>query len=59
MFVVGLSPPHAALTIIVSEKEIGDVKPGQQVILGARAHPEVSLTGTVEAISPRRCSDRR
>jgi len=39
--------------IIVSEKEIGDVQPGQRVILKARAHPEVSLSGTVKAISPR------
>jgi hypothetical protein len=33
VFAVGLSPPHTVLTIIVSEKEIGEVKPGQQVIL--------------------------
>lgn len=44
---------HVMPEIIVSEKEIGEVKPGQQVILRARAHPEVSLSGTVKAISPR------
>jgi multidrug resistance efflux pump len=44
---------HVMPEILVSEKEIGEVRPGQQVILRARAHPEVSLSGTVKAISPR------
>ena len=44
---------HVTPEIMVSEKEIGEVKLGQRVILKARAHPEVSLSGTVKAISPR------
>jgi hypothetical protein len=44
---------HVTPEIVVSEKEIGEVKPGQRVVLKARAHPEVSLSGTVKAISPR------
>jgi putative peptide zinc metalloprotease protein len=39
--------------IIVSEKEIGDVKTGQPVIFRARAHPETTFSGRVKAISPR------
>jgi multidrug efflux pump subunit AcrA (membrane-fusion protein) len=38
--------------IIVSEKEIGEVRPGQQVVLKARAYPEMNFFGTVKAISP-------
>lgn len=38
---------------MASEKEIGEVTPGQQVILKARAHPELSFSGTVQAVSPR------
>jgi multidrug resistance efflux pump len=44
---------HVTPEILVSEKEIGEVKRGQKVILRARAHPEASLSGTVTAISPR------
>lgn len=38
--------------IIVSEKEIGEVRPGQRVTLKARAYPETSFSGIVKAISP-------
>jgi putative peptide zinc metalloprotease protein len=38
--------------IIVSEKEIGDVIPGRPVTLKARAYPEMTFAGTVEAVSP-------
>lgn len=38
--------------IVISEKEIGEVKRGQPVILRARAYPETSFAGTVKAISP-------
>jgi multidrug resistance efflux pump len=44
---------HVTPEISVSEKEIGDVKPGQEVILRARAHPETTFSGKVKAISPR------
>ena len=38
--------------IAVSEKEIGDVKVGQPVVLKARAYPELTFTGTVTSIAP-------
>jgi putative peptide zinc metalloprotease protein len=38
--------------IAVSEKEIGDVKVGQQVTLKARAFPEETFSGTVTSIAP-------
>jgi multidrug resistance efflux pump len=38
--------------VIVSEKEIADVKPGQAVIMKARAYPDRRFTGTVKAITP-------
>lgn len=37
--------------IVVSEKDIADVKPGQQVILKVRAYPEIAFAGTVKAIA--------
>lgn len=38
--------------IPISEKEIADVKVGQQVMLRARAYPEQSFSGIVSAIAP-------
>jgi putative peptide zinc metalloprotease protein len=38
--------------IAVSEKEIGDVRVGQPVVLKARAFPELTFTGTVTSIAP-------
>jgi putative peptide zinc metalloprotease protein len=38
--------------ISMSEKEIGEVQPGQHVTLKARAYPEASFSGIVKAISP-------
>jgi multidrug resistance efflux pump len=38
--------------IAIPEKEIADVKLGQEVVLKARAHPQVSFCGTVAAIAP-------
>jgi len=38
--------------VIISEKEIGDVTPGQKVVLKARAYPDNALTGRVKAIAP-------
>jgi len=37
--------------IVVSEKDIGDVKVGQKVLLKARAAPNVTFRGTVTAIA--------
>jgi putative peptide zinc metalloprotease protein len=38
--------------IAVSEKEIGDVKAGQTVVLKARAYPNVVFSGTVKSLAP-------
>jgi putative peptide zinc metalloprotease protein len=38
--------------IAVPEKEIGEVKPGQKVVLKVRAYPERSFEGTVASIAP-------
>ncbi len=38
--------------IAISEKEIGDVMVGQQVVLKARAFPEETFAGTVTSIAP-------
>jgi multidrug resistance efflux pump len=38
--------------IAVPEKEIADVKPGQKVVLKARAHPLMGFQGIVTAIAP-------
>jgi len=38
--------------IAISEKEIGDIKVGQQVALKARAFPEETFAGTVTSIAP-------
>lgn len=38
--------------IAVSEKDIGDVKVGQRVVLRARGFPEKSFVGTVTEIAP-------
>jgi multidrug resistance efflux pump len=38
--------------LAIPEKEIADVKVGQQVVLKARAYPEKSFTGTISAIAP-------
>jgi Cu(I)/Ag(I) efflux system membrane fusion protein len=38
--------------ITVSEKEIADVKPGQKVVLKARAYPDRALAGRVKTIAP-------
>jgi multidrug resistance efflux pump len=37
--------------IAVSEREIGDVQPGQRVVVKPRAYPERSFTGTVVSIA--------
>ena len=37
--------------ISISEKEIGDVQPGQKVVLKARAFPETSFAGTVLSVA--------
>jgi multidrug resistance efflux pump len=38
--------------VAVPEKDIADVKPGQKVVLKARAYPGQSFTGRVRAIAP-------
>ncbi len=38
--------------VTVSEKEIGDIRPGQNVVLKARAYPDKPLTGHIKAIAP-------
>jgi putative peptide zinc metalloprotease protein len=38
--------------IVVPEKEIADVKVGQQVVLKARAHPSLDFRGAVTSIAP-------
>jgi putative peptide zinc metalloprotease protein len=38
--------------IAVTEKEIGDVKLGQKIVLKARAYPGASFEGTVSSIAP-------
>ena len=43
--------------IVVSEKEIADVRPGQPVILKARAYPDQSFSGVVKAIAPAAIED--
>jgi putative peptide zinc metalloprotease protein len=43
--------------VAISEKEIAEVKPGQQVVLKARAYPGRSFTGTVKAIAPAAIED--
>jgi putative peptide zinc metalloprotease protein len=40
-----------AVEIIISEKEIADVKPGQRVVLKVRAYPDVAFEGTVRAVA--------
>jgi multidrug resistance efflux pump len=37
--------------IAISEREIGDVRPGQRVVVKPRAYPERSFTGTVVSIA--------
>jgi len=43
--------------VMISEKEIADVRPGQTVVLKARAYPGRSFTGTVKAIAPSAIED--
>ena len=38
--------------VAISEKEIAEERPGQQVVLKARAYPGRSFAGTVKAIAP-------
>jgi multidrug resistance efflux pump len=38
--------------VTVSEKEIADVRPGQKVVLKARAYPDKALNGHIKAIAP-------
>lgn len=38
--------------VVIPEKEIAEVKPGQQVVLKARAYPGRSFAGRVKAIAP-------
>jgi multidrug resistance efflux pump len=38
--------------VAISEKEIAEVKPGQKVVLKARAYPERSFTGRVRSVAP-------
>ncbi|MCI0747292.1 MAG: HlyD family efflux transporter periplasmic adaptor subunit [Verrucomicrobia subdivision 3 bacterium] len=38
--------------IAIAEKEIGDVKAGQKVVLKARAYPNLVFAGTVKSIAP-------
>jgi putative peptide zinc metalloprotease protein len=45
--------------IAVSEKEIGDVKVGQPVVLKARAFPELTFTGIVTSIAPAALKDEQ
>jgi putative peptide zinc metalloprotease protein len=40
-----------AVEIIISEKEIADVKPGQRVVLRVRAYPDLAFEGTVKAVA--------
>ncbi|MDB6123098.1 MAG: hypothetical protein JWQ71_2091, partial [Pedosphaera sp.] len=40
-----------AVEIIISEKEIADVKPGQRVVLKVRAYPDLAFEGTVKAVA--------
>jgi multidrug resistance efflux pump len=43
--------------VAVSEKEIADVKPGQPVILKARAYPDRRFAGVVKSIAPAAIDD--
>lgn len=43
--------------VTISEKEIAEVRPGQTVVLKARAYPGRSFTGTVKAIAPAAIQD--
>jgi multidrug resistance efflux pump len=43
--------------VAVSEKEIADVKPGQRVVLKARAYPGERFAGTVKTIAPAAIED--
>jgi putative peptide zinc metalloprotease protein len=45
--------------VVISEKEIADVTPGQQVALKARAYPGERFVGTVKAIAPAAIEDAR
>jgi putative peptide zinc metalloprotease protein len=47
----------AAPEVIVPEKEIGDVAPGQKVVLKARAYPDKPITGRVKSIAPAASDD--
>jgi multidrug resistance efflux pump len=44
--------------VLISEKEIADVRPGQKVVLKARAYPGESFHGTVQAIAPAAIEDK-
>jgi multidrug resistance efflux pump len=43
--------------VAISEKEIAEVRPGQKVVLKARAYPGRSFGGTVKAIAPAAIED--
>ena len=43
--------------VTIPEKEIADVKPGQKVVMKARAYPGLSFPGTVKAIAPAAIED--
>jgi putative peptide zinc metalloprotease protein len=43
--------------VAISEKEIAEVRPGQRVVLKARAYPGRSFAGTVKAIAPAAIED--
>jgi len=53
--IVELDRPRPEL--LISEKEIADVHPGQSVVLRARAYPERKFSGTVKAIAPAATDD--
>jgi putative peptide zinc metalloprotease protein len=40
-----------AVEIVISEREIADVKPGQRVVLKVRAYPDLAFEGTVKAVA--------
>jgi putative peptide zinc metalloprotease protein len=48
---------HTTPEVTVSEKEIADVRPGERVVLKARAYPGEGLTGRVKAIAPAAIDD--
>jgi len=48
---------HVIPEVVISEKEIADVQPGQAVVMKARAYPGERFVGVVKAIAPAAIED--